>query len=387
MILCLVKFLLFCAVLASIGYCAVAIFAANRFFAKKASSTGCRAECPPVSIMIPLCGADFRAYDCYAALCRQDYPVFQIVFGVQDPKDTSIAVIEKLRADFPETDIELVVDSGTIGVNPKVDNLHNMSGRARYETFVLVDSDIRVEPDYLSKIVSEFKDERVGLVTCLYRAGSAPNFPARIEAAGIVGGFAPGVLIANHFGGIRFAFGATIALTKEKLRSIGGFEAVADYLADDYMLGNLIAKAGYRVALSPCVVETMLRPMSFMAMAKHQVRWARGIKACQPTGHIGSVVTYGIVLAFFYLLLTGASLPGSLLFAAAFAARMAMGWYVGDHCLGDRISARSVFLTLARDFFNFVVWCLSIAGRRVEWREKVFVITEGGKMKPAGQGE
>jgi len=376
-----VQLLLLCATVASIVYFAVCAVVSKRFFSIPAPE--CGAGCPPVSVMIPLCGVDFRAYECYAAFCRQDYPVYQIVFGVRDPGDSSIAVVERLRADFPRMDIELVVDSRSIGVNPKVDNLHNMAARARHELIVLVDSDIRVGPDYLLRIASEFTDERVGMVTCLYRAGAAPTLSARIEAVGIASEFAPGVLVADGFGGIRFAFGATIATTREKLRSIGGFEAVADYLADDYMLGHLMWKSGRKVVLSPYVVETMLQPMTFKAMAKHQVRWARGIRACQPVGHTGSVITHGTALAVLYLLASQASAASVLLLAATVAARIGMGWYVGVRCLGDRgIGGWNIFLMPVRDLFSFIVWCLSLVGKKVEWRGKVFEIIEGGKMKP-----
>lgn len=377
-----VQLLLLCAAIASLVYYAVCAVVAKRFFSRP-SPGGRPPECPPVSLMIPLCGADFRAYDCYAAFCRQDYPVFQILFGVRDSLDTSVAVVEKLKADFPAVDIQLVVDSTSIGVNPKVDNLHNMAARARYDLFVLVDSDIRVGPDYLSKIAAELADERAGMVTCLYRAGAAPNLAARIEAVGITGEFAPGVLVADAFGGIRFAFGATIATTRENLCSIGGLEAVADYLADDYMLGNLIWRSGRKVVLSRYVVETMLQPMTFRTMLKHQVRWARGIRACQPAGHTGSVVTYGTALALLYVLASGASAGSLLLLAAAAAARIATGWYVGVRCMGDEISGRNLLLMPVRDLFSFGVWCLSLAGKRVEWRGKVFRIVERGKMKPA----
>lgn len=380
-----VRFLLLCATVASIVYFGVCVFVARRFFSDPGPDLepGHR---PPVSVMIPLCGADFRGYDCYAAFCRQDYPTFQIVFGVRDSMDSSIALVEKLRADFPEVDIELVVNDRSIGVNPKVDNLYNMAERARYDLLVLVDSDIRVGSDYLSRIAAEFSDEEVGMVTCLYRAGAAPTLSAKIEAIGISSEFAPGVLIANRFGGIRFAFGATIAVTRERLRSIGGLEAVADYLADDYMLGNLMRQSGRRVALSSCVVETMLHPMAFKPMLKHQVRWARGIRACQPLGHTGSVLTHGTALALLHLFASGFSAGGVFLLAATAAARMAMGWVVAVRCLGDGIARRNLLLMPVRDLFSFVVWCMSLAGKKVEWRGKVFVIIEGGKMKPAPPG-
>jgi ceramide glucosyltransferase len=210
--------------------------------------------------MIPLCGKDFEAYENYASFCRQDYPNYQIVFGVNTEGDSSIPIIRKLKSDFPDKDIDLVIDGRAIGENPKVNNLNNMYRKAKHDVIVLVDSDVRVEADYLLSVISELMKEQAGLVTCLYRAGEAPNLAAKIEAVGITGEFAPGVLVAWLTEGISFAFGATIATTRENLEAIGGFNAIADYLADDYMLGRLMSQAGRKVMVSSHVVELVLGP-------------------------------------------------------------------------------------------------------------------------------
>lgn len=383
MILAAVKFLLLGATLASLCYYIASAIAAHRFFRDAPSKTP-RSPLPAATVMVPLCGADFRAYESYAAFCRQDYPCYQLLFGVRAAADSSVAVIRKLIAEFPGLDIELVIGTESIGRNPKVDNLHNMFSKAKHDLIVMVDSDIRVGPDYLARIAAEFTDDRMGLVTCLYRAGAAPSLAARIEAVGITGEFAPGVLIANCLEGIRFAFGATIAVAREKLESIGGFPAIADYLADDYMLGNLMWKAGHKVALSHYVVETMLSPLTFKAMLKHQVRWARGIRACRPAGHTGSIVTYGAALAILYAIVSGGSAGSLLLLGSTLVVRLAAGWFIGVRKLGDELLARNLFLLPVRDVFGFLVWCLSLLGRKVEWRGQVFEIVEGGKLKPLG---
>ncbi|MFZ2447803.1 MAG: bacteriohopanetetrol glucosamine biosynthesis glycosyltransferase HpnI [Syntrophobacteraceae bacterium] len=375
-----IRFLLLVLTLASACYYLAAMLAAHGFFSRKTPPLP--AMFPPVSIMIPLCNVDFRAYENYAALCRQDYPDFQIVFGVCDPSDSSVALVNRLKADFPRTAIDVAVSANQIGQNPKANNLENMLPLARHDILVLMDSDIRVGPDFLRTITSELLEIGPGLVTCLYRAGEAPGLAAKLEAVGITADFAPGVLVAEETAGISFAFGASIALGKDTLARIGGFKAVADYIADDYMLGNLVRKAGLPVRLSRCVVETVLSRLSTPDFIRHQVRWARTIRACGRLGHTGSIITNGTVLASFYLASTGFSGPGWLLFLSVVGLRMAMARFVGVHRMGDGILRRYFPLVLLRDLFSFFFWCAALFGNRVVWRGKTFRIDRNGKMTP-----
>jgi len=364
--------------LAALVYYLVCVHAARRFFSRPMTMP--TVDKPAVSILIPLCGADFRAYENYASVCRQDYPVFQLVFGVMDPGDSSLAVIQKLKADFPDTDIELVVDAAVLGTNPKISNLHNMLRRARHEVLVLLDSDIRIQPGFLSRVAPHAVDPKVGLATCLYRGSGAPGTAARVEAVGITAEFAAGVLVAWLTEGMSFALGAAAATTRDKLAAIGGFEALADYLADDYMLGQLFRKAGYEVKLLPEVVETVLPRVSFARLLKHQVRWSRGIRTCRPGGHAGLIFTHGTVMALANWVVCGGSLPSTMLLTAVLGARLWMGWTVGVRHLGDALLARSFLLLPVRDLFSFLVWCVSLVGRRVEWRGRSYRIVQGGRI-------
>jgi ceramide glucosyltransferase len=380
--------------LASVCYFLASVVAAERFFSKsgekgQTGSPGSSIEGPavfsrPISVLVPLCGADFRAYQNYASLCRQDYPEFEILFGVADPRDSSLAVVEKLRADFPEVSIQMVVSSDEIGPNPKVNSLNNMLSRARHETILMLDSDIRVGPDFIGTIFEELRGIGEGLVTCLYRAGEAPGLPSKLEAVGISGEFAPGVLVAQMGAGLSFAFGACIALTKKTLETIGGFKAIAPYLADDYMLGNLVRKAGLPVRLSRCVVETVLSRLTPGGFFKHQLRWARGIRACAPWGHTGSIITNGTALSFLYFASSGFSRSGLLVFATVVAFRLGMAWMVGVRRLGDDVLKRNLFLVVLRDFLSLFIWSAALFGRRVEWRDKVFRLEKDGRIIPWG---
>jgi ceramide glucosyltransferase len=364
--------------LAANVYYLLSIAAAFRFFSTRRDAEG--GELLPVTIMIPLHGADFKAYDNYARLCRQDYPEYQIVFGVRDLRDSSIPIVKKLIDDFPNQDIALVVSDSTIGENLKVSNLHNMLACVKHEQIVIVDSDIRVSRDYLRKVLSPLSDKRVGLVTCLYRAAETPDFASKLEAVGITAEFAAGVLMAWMLEGVRFALGSTMATTRTRLEAIGGFHALADYLADDFMLGNLIDKDGYEVRLSDHVVETAMPPAGFAGMMRHQIRWARSTRISRPMGYLGLVFTYGPAVSLLNLVIDRASWFSLILFAATLAVRLTMGWLIGIHWLHDRILKRYFWLLPVRDLLSFVIWCWSWVGKTVEWRGRLFEVARDGKM-------
>jgi ceramide glucosyltransferase len=334
-----------------------------------------------VSILIPLCGADFRAYDNYVSVCRQDYPEFEIVFGAADPEDSALAVVAQLQANFPKVPIRLVISAGEIGPNPKVNTLNNMLPQAGHEILLMLDSDIRVEPGFLRAISNELPPEG-GLVTCLYRAGEAPGLPSKLEAVGISSEFAPGVLVAQMAGGISFAFGAATAVTKKTLEAAGGFKAIAPYLGDDYILGNLVQKAGLPVRLSGCIVETVVSRLTMSGLIRHQIKWARCIRACAPWGHTGSVITYGTALSFLYSIASGFSGFGLFIFACVCALRLGAAWMIGVRRLGDKILRQNLLLVLLRDFLGLFIWSAALMGKRVEWRGRVFQLEKDGKLKP-----
>lgn len=371
--------------LAANVYYLLSIVAGFRFFSRpRASELG---DLLPVSIMIPLHGADFKAYQNYAELCRQDYPEYQIVFGVRDSRDSSVPIVKKLISDFPDRDIALVISDKTIGQNLKVSNLENMLARVKHEQIVIVDSDIRMGPDYLRKVLAPLSDPRVGLVTCLYRAAETPDFAAKLEAVGITAEFAAGVLMAWMLEGVKFALGSTMATTRTRLEAIGGFHAVADYLADDFMLGNLIERDGYEVRLSHHVVETTMHPAGFRGMVRHQMRWARSTRISRPIGYLGLILTYGTALALLNVVVDRASTSSLMLLASTLVIRLTMGWMIGVHWLGDRILKRYFWLVPVRDLLSFLIWCLNWVGKRVEWRGRLFEVARDGKMIQVGVAE
>jgi ceramide glucosyltransferase len=283
-------------------------------------------------------------------------------------------------ANFPERDIALVICPKTIGSNLKVSNLYNMLAYVKHEWIVIVDSDIRVGTAYLRSVMPLLADERVGLVTCLYRAAQAPAFAARLEAIGITADFVPGVLAAWLLEGMHFALGSTMALTRTTLKAVGGFQAIGDYLADDFMLGNLIAKAGYEVCLARYVVEVVVAPMGFYDMLKHQLRWSRSMRFSRPVGYLGAVLTHGTALALLNLLVHNGAVPSLALLGVALSVRLGMAWLIGIHWLDDKVLHKSFWLLPLRDLLNFGIWCLGLVGKRVEWRGRLLEIIGDGKI-------
>lgn len=335
---------------------------------------------PAVTLLKPVCGTDAQAYENLASFCRQEYPDFQIIFGVQDAADPVIPIIEALQRDFPACDITLVVSPKEIGFNRKVSNLHNMLGAAKHDILLIADSDIRVGLDYLRRVVAPLQQARVGMVTCLYRGTNATTLGGRLENIGLSSTFGPEVCAARALQGIKFAFGSTIVLKREVLEKIGGFPAIADYLADDYLLGHHAAAAGYEIVLSDYVVAHDTGPLSFRAMLRHQLRWARAIRVSRPWGYLGLIVTYGTVTALLALLAWQGSAFAWGLLALTLLLRALPALIVGVWGLQDFALVRWFWLIPLRDLLAFGVWLASFVGNHVYWRGTQYRILPGGKL-------
>lgn len=259
---------------------------------------------PPITLLKPLHGDEPLLEQALESVLRQDYPAFQIVFGVQDPADTAIAVVERLRARFPEADITLVVDPTEHGRNRKVANLINMFPAARHDVLVIADSDLHVRPDYLHRLAEGLARPGVGLVTTLYVGLPATRaLPAQLGATQITHGFLPGALLARGMGR-EDCLGATMALRRETLARIGGLQALAPHLADDNVLGQLVRAQGLRVALAETIVATTVPEDSIRALFRHELRWARTIRALVPASHAASILQYPMAWAVPVMLVT-----------------------------------------------------------------------------------
>src|SRR5437870_6377925 len=252
-------------------------------------------ETPPVSILKPLKGSDPDIYDSLRSHCVQDYPEYEIIFGVTDRCDPAVEIIERLIREFPQLTIQFVICEKDLGTNTKVSNLAQMLPVARYDHLIVNDGDIRVEPDYLRRVIAPLNDSNVGMVTCLYRGVAAPTLGSRLESIGISTDFSGGVLVARQIeGGVRFGMGSTLAFRRPDLEAIGGFEAFVDYLADDYEIGRRIADRGLKVELSEVVVETFIPFYALRQFVDHQLRWDRTVRDSRRWGYFGLVVTFGL---------------------------------------------------------------------------------------------
>ncbi len=336
---------------------------------------------PSLTVLKPLCGLDHGAYQNLASFCRQDYPAYQILFGVRDHDDPSVAVVRQLIRDFPQRDIRLVVNDRMIGASPKVSNLANMEAEAKYPLLLISDGDIRVEEDYLRRVVQPLRDPTVGAVTCMHRS-LGKGAAATIEALRISTDFCAGLLVARKLEGVKFALGSTTLVTRAALERIGGFSAFADYLADDFMLGHLVGRAGYSVVLSDYVVEHALTTRSLLDLVRREIRWNRGMRVSRPWGYLGLLFTQGVPMSLCLWLVTARSALGWVIVALTWGMRLVMGHIVGFRYLKDRAARKYLWLVPVADLIGFAPWCYSFIGNTVDWRGQRFRLTPAGKLIP-----
>src|SRR5215469_754792 len=286
----------FCFVAACIGclYLATAAFLTVRFRGHRAP----QGKPVPVTILKPLHGENPRIFRCLASFCTQRYaaPV-QIVFGVAQGGDPAIPLVKRLQAAFPDIKIELKIDGRAHGDNRKVSNLVNMAGLADHDVVVLSDSDIEVDPDYLTRIVGELQQPDIGAVTCLYHGMSGTGIWARFAALAINAEFLPNVIAGVTLGFAQPCFGSTIALRRDMLVQIGGFEAFADSLADDYAIGEAVRSTGVEVAISALSVGHLCKDQTARQLWSHELRWARTLRSIDPAGYLGTMLAHPFALA------------------------------------------------------------------------------------------
>lgn len=318
-------------------------------------------------------GRDPRFLEAIRSHAAQEYGEFEILFGVSDANDPAIEDIDQLRREFPRIPISLHLVT-THAANIKAGVLADLSQRARHPILLVNDSDIKVEPGYLREVTAPLADPKIGLVTCLYRA-AAESAASRMEALGIATEFAPSLLVARLLGVAEFALGSTMVFRAETLREIGGFETIADYIADDYQLGSHISLRGYHIHFGRPVVETNLGAGSWLETWKHQLRWSRTIRVSRSSGYYG----YGVTHATFWSLV---ALAAGQWWAAATAMtlRMIAGVWIGAGILQDRSVLRRFWLIPLRDLFGFAVWVGGAFGNTVDWRGQRLRLRADGKI-------
>jgi ceramide glucosyltransferase len=353
-------------------YYLAAICCAWRFFRRKEESHDDFA--PPISILKPVRGLDREAHENFASFCRQNYPRYEILFGVANDHDPAIPAIRRVIRDFPELPIRLLIGSEDIGSNDKVSRLCRLVREARYDLLLISDSDIRVGPHHLGSIASPFRDPRVGVVTCMYVGLAEPRLWSELEAINLTSNFLGGVLVARQLEGMRFALGATIALTRERLGEIGGFEALADFASDDFEVGNRVAARGHRVELAPCTVQTVCSARTAKEFFEQQLRWAVGLRHSRPGGHFGWLFAQGLPWSLAAIAVSHSAFVAGGYLGAYLALRLATAWTVGVWGLRDQLLQKRLWLLPLSDALGFIIWVLSFGSNRINWRGSQFYV-------------
>ena len=365
-------------------YYALAIVVAVRFF-RRQRGRPLPEYAPPVSLLKPVRGVDFGSYENFASFCQQDYPEYEILFAVNDDQDPAVPLIQRIVEEFQDRRIRLLVGAEHLGANRKVNKLARLAREARHAVLVLTDGDVRVGPMYLREVVAPLADRKIGAVTSFYRAIAEKSLWTELEAVGASSDFFAGVLMAGWMEGIHFALGASIATTKEWLGEIGGFEAFADALADDYEVGRRIAKAGGEVVLSHEAVWTIYPAQTLGSFWDHQVRWARTVRLCRPLSYVGLLFTQGLPWALLVAIVAPAKWIAGVYIVAYLILRFAMAWTVGIWGVRDEVLRRKVWLVPLRDAIHFAVWLASFGSNRIRWGNVEYMIRKGRMMPIRGR--
>ena len=373
----MLPWLLLSLVTGSALYCALTVVAALRYRAVRPPALR---ESPPISLLKPLAGIDDGLEANLRSFFGQQYPCFEILFAVRGENDPAIALVERLRADYPGIPSRLIVTGEPPYPNAKVYSLDRMLAAARHSLLVMSDSDTRVTPGMLSVIAAEFQDARIGLATCPYRAVPGRSWWSILEAIGLNTEFIAGVLVARMIDGMKFALGPTIAARRETLNAIGGFEAVKDYLAEDFVLGKLAARLGYGVILSSYVIEHRIGAQGFAANLKHRLRWNRSTRRSRPWGYAGQLFTHTLPLGLLLAAIRPAWWPAAV---AAVLLRMVAAWAAASHVLRDPLTARRWLLVPLQDVASFLTWLAGFFGNTIQWRGRRYYVRSDGRFQPA----
>jgi ceramide glucosyltransferase len=341
---------------------------------------------PPVTIAKPLCGDEPRLYENLRSFCEQDYPEYQVVFGVRDADDPAADVARRLIDERPGRDLQLVVDGRITGTNHKVSNLAAMQPAMKHGIILISDSDMHVGSDYLRAVVTPFADPGVGAVTCLYRGVPArANIASTLGAMAINESFLPSALVARTLQRLSYCFGATIALRRSELDAIGGFAALASQLADDYMVGKLVSDRGSEVVLAPYLVENGVFEPSVRELFLHELRWARTIRSMRPASYIGTVLTMPLAWSVAFAVAARFSTAGLVAIAVAATLRLVLQ-AAARKSLGSSVPY-APWLVPLRDILTALVFGTAHFGRNVRWKTNNLTVSPGGELSMAAASE
>jgi len=367
------------------GFLVLVLVSAVRFHRRQEEQNSPVSQLPFVSVLKPLCGLEPHLEANLESFFQQDYPDFEIVFGARDASDQALAIVSRLQQRYPNVAVKVVLSGEPERPNAKVCSLEKMSVVARADYLVISDSDVHVTPAYLRAVVPPLlkEEEKVGMVTCLYRGVPIGGVWSRLEALGMSVEMTSGVIVANMLEGMKFALGPTMAVSRKALGAIGGMGQLADYCADDYVLGRRVHEAGYRVVLSRHVIDHVVLSRSCKDSFLHQIRWMKSTRFSRPKGHIGTGLTFAMPFGLLGMgvgLAAGRPALGLALLAWAVVNPMIISLTAGWGVVRDPFAARYAWTYPIRDFMGFCFWCASFLGTTIVWRKERYRLLYGGKM-------
>jgi ceramide glucosyltransferase len=360
-----------------IGYLGVALYALRRFVVIPSQSSeaphdfSANRELPPMTILKPVHGLEIELFENLCSFCEQDYPIFQVIFGVQRRDDPAIPVIRAVIDRYARSlDVAFMVDDTRFAGNPKMANVAKMMKEAKHDLLVISDADMRVEPDYLRAVAAAFDDPNVGAATSPYVGSPRGGIVSELAAMQVNDQFLPSVLVALLIQPLAFCFGSTMAVRRSVLSEIGGIEELRTHLADDYILGALVHARGYRVGLCRYVVRNVMHETGLGSLWHRELRWARVIRSQRPLGYAFSFITFPLPFALLVLLLPGSTVAGLMLSTIALALRIAVNRCRPALVERPPSESSSLWLIPARDILGLAVWAASFFGKTVRWRQQ-----------------
>jgi ceramide glucosyltransferase len=340
---------------------------------------------PPVSVLKPVHGIEPQLEANLESFFQQNYPDFEIIIGARDASNEALKIAESVRAQYPHVKSKVVLSGTPTWPSAKVYSLDKMLAGSNNDYFIISDSDVLVGPDFLRNVIAPLQDPKVGLVTCLYRGIPAGDFWSLLEGLGMSVEMPSGVLVADMMEGMRFALGAAMAVRRDALEAIGGIAATADYYSDDFVLGNEVWAAGYKVVLSHEIVGHVLTPRTLKQTFGDQLRWMKSTRYSRPKGHIGAGLTYAMP----YGVLSGISAAslaeprlGIALLAVAFLNRVIQSVIVGWGVIRDSRALKLCWAYPLRDLMGFIFWLRSFGTAQFSWRGESYRFSAGGKIIP-----
>jgi len=359
-------------------YYGIAVFSCLRFFlATKSKADAPNEFLPPVSNLKPVRGLDPDAYENFASFCRQDYPNYEILFCIGDTSDPALPVLKRLIDDFPETQIRIIIGSGREATNDKVAKLARLVEEAAHEHLVISDSDVRVDPTYLRRLVAPLADARTGAVTCFYVPSEEKTWVQRLQDIGMLSDFYPGILVAKQLDGVKFALGPTISTTRSYLQEFGGYASIENKPADDLLIGRLIAEHGREVVLLPYAIATVPDYQSLRELFFKRLRWITVMRHMRPWGHLGLIFTLGLPWSLLAVAIAPTATVAVAYLGGYFLVRSVLTLLVGSAGLKQSgVWAKLAWIPVW-DAMATLIWLASFTRRSIRWRGRDYFIVNG----------